>query len=131
MLFSLNSRLGYLDDDYCLIHVCCSHMCIELFWKYVYQIFIIFASLYIYGYLCENKLIHVWFSYERGLLLVCLIVNECHIFVYLCVTLSITLSALLITSFCCMDENDMIEEKFLLCPYAMFLVALFKLTYDI
>ena len=44
------------------------------------MIFIIFSSSYIYGHLGESKLIHVWFSYERGLIVVGLVVNECHIF---------------------------------------------------
>ena len=44
-----------------------------------------------YCFLCENKLIHVWFCFEKGLIQVFLVVNECHIFVYLCVTLVVFL----------------------------------------
>ena len=131
MLFSLNSRLGYLDDDYFLIHVCCSHMCIELFWKYVYQIFIIFASLYIYGCLCENKFNHVWFSFERGLIMLALILNECHIFIYLWYIEYYSMCSFYHFCCCCNDESNMTEEMFLFCLFVMYLVLMFKLTYDI
>ena len=56
-------------------------MCLELFWKYVFLIFITSPSLYIYGYLCENKMIHVWFSYEKGLIL---FYFNCEWMLYLC-----------------------------------------------
>ena len=110
MLSSLNSRLVYLDDEYCLIHVCCSRVywvILEICLSDIYYICFIIS----YGYLCENKLIHVWFSYESGSLLLALIVNVCHIFVYSCITLSITLYFLFIL-FWCMDESDMIDERF-------------------
>ena len=60
-----------------------------------------------HGFLCKIKIIHVWYSCERGLILFfvrCL----------LCVTFGI-IYLLSYTSLCCTDVNDMNDEMFILC----------------
>ena len=71
------------------------------------SLLVIFASLYIYGVLCKNEMIHGLFSCERGLILFfvrCL----------LCGTFGI-IYLLSYTSLCCTDVNDMNDEMFILC----------------
>ena len=79
----------------------------HLFWKYVLLLLVISTSLYIYGVLCNNEMIHGLFSCERGLILSfvrCLLYVRFGI-IYL----------LSYTSLCCTDVYGMNDEMFILC----------------
>ena len=105
----------YLDDDYCLLYVCCSHMLYLVMWIYVFLIVI--ASLYFMVifvrlklYMCDIVEWWVWYCFLLGVYYVVhyYVFHTC-LWYWVCLFLNEYIF-FLITSLCCMYKNDILDE---------------------